>query len=333
MTSSLYYRDDQVTLHHGQALEVLADLPARSVNCCIASPPYFGLRDYNVEGQIGAERTPAEYVAAVAEVFAEVHRVLANDGTLWLNLGDSYSTPKRGSDKGWDKSRLNNPARVQKAQFAAMREGRDVEFDRPRKSLLGLPWRIAFALQDQGWILRNDIIWSKPNAMPESVKDRLAARHEHIFLFSKRRRYWFDQSPIAEPASGRVAGNSDATAAAYAAATGRTKNGGNPGSTMHKVAYETRVPGDVWSIPTQRFAGAHFATMPMALAERCVQAGCRPGGVVLDPFHGSGTTGAAAARHGRPYVGVELNREYLDLSLSTRLTQASILDHPAEAIG
>lgn len=328
----IYYSDDQVTLHHGDAAQVLATLPNGSVNCCITSPPYFGLRDYGVDGQLGAEATPAAYVDAVAAVFAEVHRVLANDGTLWLNLGDAYSTPKRGSDKGWDKSRINNPARVQKAQFAAMREGRDVAFDRPRKSLLGLPWRVAFALQDQGWILRNDIIWSKPNAMPESVKDRLAARHEYVFLFTKRQRYWFDQAAIAEPATGRASGNSDAAAATYAAATGRTKNGGNPGSTMHKVAFETRVAGDVWSISTQPFAEAHFATQPSALAERCIQAGCRPDGVVLDPFHGSGTTGAAAARHGRAYVGIELKQEYLDLSLATRLQQTSILDHPAEVI-
>lgn len=292
----IYYSDDQLTLHHGDAATVLATLPDASVDCCVTSPPYFGLRDYGVEGQLGSEVTPAAYVGALAGVFAEVHRVLTNDGTLWLNLGDAYSTPKRGSDKGWDKSRINNPARVQKAQFAAMREGRDVVFDRPRKSLLGLPWRVAFALQDQGWILRNDIVWSKPNAMPESVKDRLAARHEYVFLFTKRQRYWFDQAAIAEPVSGRA-------------------------------------PGDVWTISTQPFAEAHFATQPSSLAERCIQAGCRPDGVVLDPFHGSGTTGAAAARHGRAYVGIELKQEYLDLSLATRLQQASILDHPTEAIG
>jgi DNA modification methylase len=231
-----HYSDGSVTLHHGDALEVLRELPDASVNCCVTSPPYFGLRDYGTEGQYGLEESPAEYVETLRALFAEVRRVLADDGTLWLNLGDSYSTRQRGSDKGWDKSRLTNPGRVQKMTFASLREGRHMTFDRPYKNLLGIPWRVAFALQDDGWILRNDLIWAKPNGMPESVRDRLSCKHEHI-------------------------------------------------------------------------------------AELCVAAGCKPGGVVLDPFSGSGTTGLAATKHGRRYVGVDLNAEYLDLSLRTRLTQ------------
>ena len=162
-----YYQDDALTLWHGDALDVLREMADESVNCIVTSPPYFGLRDYGVDGQYGLESTPAAYVETMRKVFAEARRVLTKDGTLWLNLGDSYSTAPRGSDKGWDKSRLNNPGRVQKAQRAAMR-GRD--FDRPFKSLLGIPWRVATALQDDGWILRNDIIWAKPNGMPSSVQ-------------------------------------------------------------------------------------------------------------------------------------------------------------------
>lgn len=219
-----YFTDDSTTLYHGDAATVLATLPDGSADCIVTSPPYLGLRDYGVAGQIGAESSPAEYVAALVAVFREARRVLVDDGTLWLNLGDSYDSAK---------------------------------------NLLGIPWRVAFALQDDGWILRNDIIWHKSNAMPESVTDRLSNRHEHLFMLSKSQRYWFDLDPIREP--------------------------------------------------------------PPALAERCVRAGCKPGGTVLDPFSGSGTTGLAAARHGRRYVGIDLNREYLDLSLRTRLAQPSLI--------
>lgn len=318
------YQDDSVTLYAGDALKVLRQMPDASVDCCVTSPPYFGHRDYDMDGQYGLESTPAEYVATMGAVFSEVRRVLANHGTLWVNLGDSYSTPKRGSDKGWEKSRLTNPAGVQKRQRASLRQGVDRQFDRPRKSLLGMPWRVAFALQDDGWILRNDVVWAKSNAMPESVTDRLVSRHEYVFMFSKARHYWFDAQAIAEKATGRRSGNRDTTAARYAAATGQSKNGGNPGSTMHTKAFETRAPGDVWTIPTQSFPGAHFAVMPPLLAERCVMAGCQPDGVVLDPFSGAGTTGAAAVKHHRRYIGIDLNPAYLDLSLRTRLAEGTI---------
>lgn len=285
--SAPYYSDDQVTLHHGDALDVLRTLPDQSVNSCLTSPPYFGLRDYGEPGQYGLESSPAEYVETMRALFAEVRRVLADDGTLWLNLGDSYSTPKRGSDNGWDKSRLSNPARVQKMQFAAMREGREIEFDRPSKNLLGIPWRVVFALQDDGWILRNAIVWRKTNPMPESAQDRLSGTYEFLFMLSRSRRYWFDLDAIRDGVDGRN-------------------------------------PGDVWDVPTQPFPEAHFAVMPPVLAQRCILAGCKPGGTVLDPFSGSGTTGMAAQRHGRKYVGIDLNADYLDLSLRTRLQQASL---------
>jgi DNA modification methylase len=168
--SGPYYSDEAVTLWHGDALEVLTNMPDGSVDCCVTSPPYFGLRDYGIDGQYGLEASPVEYVERMRAVFAEVRRVLAGDGTLWLNIGDSYATHKRGSDMGWDKSRLSNPGTVQKMQFASLREGREINWSLPEKNLVGMPWRVAFALQDDGWILRDDIVWHKPNAMPESVR-------------------------------------------------------------------------------------------------------------------------------------------------------------------
>ena len=275
-----YFTDDGTTLYHGDAAMVLATLPDGSADCIVTSPPYLGLRDYGVAGQIGAESSPAEYVAALVAVFHEARRVLADDGTLWLNLGDSYDSAK---------------------------------------NLLGIPWRVAFALQDDGWILRNDIIWHKSNAMPESVTDRLSNRHEHLFMLSKSRRYWFDLDPIREPHE------STPDRAGVNALRGQVAirpTGPNSGA----YSEHGRNPGDVWTIATQPFPGAHFATMPPALAERCIQAGCKPGGTVLDPFSGSGTTGLAAARHGRRYVGIDLNADYLDMSLRTRLQQPSLME-------
>lgn len=274
-----YFTDDSTTLYHGDAATVLATLPDGSADCIVTSPPYLGLRDYGVAGQIGAESSPAEYVAALVAVFREARRVLVDDGTLWLNLGDSYDSAK---------------------------------------NLLGIPWRVAFALQDDGWILRNDIIWHKSNAMPESVTDRLSNRHEHLFMLSKSQRYWFDLDPIREPHESTP---DRAGGTALRGQKAIRPSGPNSGA----YSEGGRNPGDVWTIASQPFGEAHFATMPPALAERCVRAGCKHGGTVLDPFSGSGTTGLAAARHGRRYVGIDLNREYLDLSLRTRLAQPSLI--------
>lgn len=306
-----YYQDAHVTLYHGDALAVLADLPDRSADCIVTSPPYFGLRDYGVDGQIGAESSPAEFVAALVAVFREGRRVLADDGTLWLNLGDSYNSTSSGQNgtasTGITGGRHDRLGGRRTALLAPI----------PAKNLLGIPWRVAFALQDDGWILRSDIIWHKPNAMPESVTDRLSNRHEHLFMFSKKPRYWFDLDPIREPHE------STAARAGVNALRGQVAirpTGPNSGA----YSEHGRNPGDVWTIATQPFSEAHFATMPPALAERCIQAGCKPGGVVLDPFSGSGTTGLAAARRGRRYVGIDLNADYLDLSLRTRLAQPSL---------
>ncbi len=323
-----YYQDDQVTLYHGTALDVLAALPDGSADCCVTSPPYFGLRSYlpddhpDKAGEIGAETSPAEYVESLRAVFAEVRRVLAKDGTLWLNLGDAYaSEPGMGRGSGsqlqgrkHDRSQLGETTRARKKGVTL-----------PRKNLLGTPWRVAFALQDDAWILRNAIVWAKPNAMPESVTDRLANRHELIFLLTKSQRYWFDLDAIRED-------RSQATLTRYRYAF---KAGGNEASRTHHLTDggmitganpEYRNPGDVWTIATQPFTGAHFATFPTEIPRRCIAAGCRLGGTVLDPFSGSGTTGLAAAQLGRRYIGIDINAEYLDMSLRTRLAQTSLLD-------
>ncbi len=305
-----YYQDESVTLWHGDALSVLRELPDTSVDCCVTSPPYFGLRDYGVDGQLGAEASPAEYVENLRAVFAEVRRVLADDGTLWLNLGDSYSSGARTSYASTGKA----GGRIGSARPPSAL---------PDKNLMLIPARVAMALQDDGWIIRNDIIWAKPNGMPESVADRLSTKHEHVFMLAKSRRYWFDLDPIREPhvappQGGLFKRGEDS----YVTRATGTKQGKWDG----EYSANGRNPGDVWSIPTQPFPGAHFATMPSALAERCILAGCKPGGTVLDPFSGSGTTGLAATKHGRRYVGIDLNPDYLDLSLRTRLAQGVLID-------
>lgn len=336
---STYYTDDRVTLHHGAALDVLSTLPAGSVDCIVTSPPYFGLRDYGVEGQLGVEPTPAEFVAALTAVFTEARRVLANDGTLWLNLGDSYVGSNAVSAK-----RAKDASGVQRVALTKACERCGAEFigntgrrfcssscggsdntpratrpdSLPPKNLLGIPWRVAFALQDDGWILRNDVIWAKPNAMPESVRDRLGNRHEHLFMLTKSRRYWFNLDAIREPHAASTVAASARKRIPYTA-PGQRSNLKTRG--MHERG---KNPGDVWNITTKPFRDAHFAVFPPEIPDRCIRAGCKPGGVVLDPFSGSGTTGMAALALGRKYVGIDLNAEYLDLSLRTRLRQDAL---------
>lgn len=320
-----YFTDEQATLYLGDALTVLQSLPDASINCCVTSPPYFGLRDYGVDGQLGSEPSPSEYVAALIAVFSEVRRVLAKDGTLWLNLGDSYYSG-RGASTGKDEK---SPAR--RFGVRALDRGGQ-EWGTP-KSLLMIPARVAFALQDDGWILRNDIIWVKPNAMPESVIDRLSGRHEHLFLFSKSRRYWFDLDPVREQVT-TVRPDALLWSRDEQGVPGQKPQhrpgragGSNLKVTGHRHAAQNdrgRNPGDVWTIPTQPFTEAHFAAFPVEIPRRAIAAGCKPGGVVLDPFSGSGTTGLAAAELGRRYVGIDLNRDYLELSLRTRLSQPSL---------
>ena len=328
-----YYQDDAVTLYHGDARTVLAELPDRSVNCCVTSPPYFGLRDYGHPGQYGLEESPAEYVETLRALFAEVRRVLSDDGTLWLNLGDSYYSG-RGASTGVDRKQ------AARRGFGRVLDKGGCDWARP-KNLLGIPWRTAFALQDDGWNLRNDIIWSKSNPMPESITDRLSSRHEHVFLFSKSRAYWFDLDPIREPVVyppgspalnwSRESKEADVPGQSMRQhRTARTHGKAEsvnlaPTGARHAAQDERgKNPGDVWVLPTQPFTDAHFAVMPSALAERAIVAGCVPGGTVLDPFSGSGTTGMAANKHGRKYVGIDLSADYLDLSLRTRFAQPAL---------
>ena len=276
---------------------------------CVTSPPYFGLRDYGHAGQIGLEQTPDEYIAAMVEVFRCVRDVLADDGTLWLNIGDSYaSNPASG---GAQSSKMTGGEHK--------RTPGERKYQRPDgckpKDLIGIPWMLAFALRADGWYLRQDIIWSKPNPMPESVRDRCTKAHEYIFLLSKSERYFYDSEAMKEPSvSEKAAGNKrHKYADAYNAGTSeehRTKAGL---VALAGVEWETRNRRSVWTVATRPYKGAHFATFPPALIEPCILAGSSPGDVVLDPFMGSGTTAAVALQHGRQYLGCELNPAYQPL--------------------
>lgn len=294
-------------LLEGDCRARLQDLDAESVQTCITSPPYFGLRDYGHDAQIGHEPAPEEYVDALVAVFAEVHRVLRPDGTLWLNLGDAYNTRQRGSDNGWDKSRLNNPGRLQKAQRASLRP-RPAVGGSKFKDLLGLPWMVAFALRAQGWWLRQEIIWEKRSPMPESVRDRCTRSHEQIFMFAKAARYYYDSAAIAEPAiSDHPSGND------YRRPEQLSRGGRGQPHAWDDVG-GTRNRRTVWTLSSEPFRDAHFATWPSKLVEPMVLGGSAPGDVVLDPFAGAGTTGLVALQHGRSFVGIELNPEYADLA-------------------
>lgn len=275
------------------------------VQMCVTSPPYFGLRDYGHPGQIGLEETPAEYVAAMVEVFGLVRELLTDDGVLWLNLGDSYATqPGKGNNVPQTKWKAN--------AYPESAAHRSLDCGVRPKNLLGIPWRVAFALQADGWYLRQDVIWSKPNAMPESVTDRCTKAHEYLFLMSKSERYYFDNDAIKEPANcpegaGNVSGNSYIKAAETDPRM-RTKAG------LAEIgARDTRNKRSVWTVPTVPYSGAHFAVFPPALVEPCVLAGSRPGDTVLDCFFGSGTTGEVAGNLGRNWIGCELNPNYAPL--------------------
>lgn len=328
-----YYADEQVTLLLGDALDVLRTLPDTSVGCVVTSPPYFGQRDYGIAGQYGLEPTPAAYVEQLRAVFAEARRVLADDGTLWLNLGDSYAYPPGSTH------RQGQTGQRRDRTFTAetIRGTRDV----PPKNLLGIPWRVALALQDDGWILRNEIIWHKPNAMPESIADRMSTRHETLFMLAKQPRYWFDLDPIREPVSEFTAryqrrASAPAPEGVYRDArpwTNGKQDGLDALGGAHVRSHPLgRNPGDVWSLasrPNKSGAVKHFATFPIDLPLRCIKAGCKPGGTVLDPFSGSGTTGAAARQLDRRYIGIDLNPAYHDLAKQRFAQGVLTFDDPA----
>ena len=308
----------------GDALEVLRTLPDCSVNCVVTSPPYFGLRDYGMDGQLGLEPTPAAYVAAMVAVFAEVRRVLTDDGTCWVNIGDSYASGEVGRHDSVQGREINGkPVTVKSGD---VRQQSKIDTQLPPKSLLGIPWRLAFGLQDNGWILRSDIIWSKPNPMPESVTDRPTKAHEYVFLLTKSPRYWYDAEAIQERAHSGTdmgllrtrahVGTTDGVA--WHAPSIKTRQENNIDS--RTAGNGTRNARTVWQISTEPTPFAHFATMPTKLVRRCIVAGCPVGGVVLDPFFGSGTTGLVARKEGRDYIGIELNPEYVALA-ERRLAQ------------
>jgi len=301
---------------NGDCRDILQTLADKSVHCCVTSPPYFGLRDYGCSGQIGLEATPGEYVAALAQVFREVHRVLRDDGTLWLNLGDSYSN-------GGRKTRDTDDKLGARAMDVRPNDG-----GKP-KDLLGIPWRVAFALQDAGWYLRSDIIWSKPNPMPESVTDRPTKAHEYLFLLAKAEKYFYDHEAIKEQAvcgwngsqfhTGKTAdhqlGRSQKVrpSAKKGTFSGKTESMAATGQNAFRAVTETRNKRTVWEVATKPYKGAHFAVFPAALVTPCILAGCPEGGTVLDPFGGSGTTGRVAVQHRRNAILIELNPEYIGL--------------------
>lgn len=289
---------------------------------CVTSPPYFGLRDYGHEGQIGLEQTPEEYIDAMVEVFRCVRDVLADDGTLWVNIGDSYAAGKVGrADQ--DRNTRNRDGRDPRNATdtgSPLYGQRKVPDGLKSKDLIGIPWMLAFALRADGWYLRQDIIWHKPNPMPESVRDRCTKAHEYIFLLSKSDRYFFDNEAMKEPAISGPAGNvSHKHADAYVAGDKkmRTKAGLVAFAEKQRTcAYDgTRNRRSVWTVATRPYKGAHFATFPPALIEPCILAGSRRGDIVLDPFMGSGTTALVAKQHDRNYLGCELNQKYKHLQI------------------
>ena len=370
-----YYQDDSVTLYTGDATTVLAALPTGSAHCIVTSPPYWALRDYGTgtwvggdpdcshlaaahrggtpqrcrrcgahreDLQHGLEPTPQAYVDRLRGVFAELRRVLVDTGTVWLNLGDSYSAEPPGpAGDPMRASTLSGKTAAAPLRESVRRAGVERTRVIPRKNLVGMPWRVAFALQRDGWILRNAIVWHKPNAMPESVRGRVSNRYEMLFLLVKQQRYYFDLDPIREPLArpgalteSIVIGGSRKGRHAGVDATARRRGhtvygkyhdtdsfaGKPPGGAMrptgirHSAGHPRgKNPGDVWSISTRPLREAHFAAFPIDIPLRCIAAGCPDGGVVLDPFSGAATTGMAARQLGRSYIGIDLNAAFHDI--------------------
>jgi len=294
MTKHIFY--------HGDVISCLRKIPEKSVNTIVTSPPYWGLRDYGVDGQIGLEKTPEEYITKLVNVFREARRVLRDDGTLWLNLGDSYASTTKGSGGASDIQLKNAGSRYAIKKF---------EHGLKPKDLVGIPWRVAFALQADGWYLRSDIIWSKPNPMPESVKDRPTKAHEYIFLLAKSAKYFYDAEIIREPVKPWNAGRMSAPKMGKHRLT-------NPYGQQVKKVYDVIKGANrrtVWTIPTQPYPEGHFAAFPPELVRPCILAGSPVRGTVLDPFGGSGTVSMVAIQERRDSIYIDLNREYLDIAL------------------
>lgn len=298
----------------GDALTVLRELGAGRFHCCVTSPPYWGLRDYGVEGQLGVEKTVEEYVERVVEIFREVRRVLRPDGTLWVNLGDCYNTSLPGNGHP-DHSgpRFTGTRDGQNRSKAAAQMVRRDFGTLKRKDLVGVPWRVAFALQADGWWLRSDIIWSKPTLMPEAVTDRPTKSHDYIFLLARSEQYHYDAAAIREPVSGGAhARGSGVNPKARAAGSSKSRQNASFSAAVTDLV-DRRNKRSVWTIQSSPYSGAHFATYPPDLIKPCILAGCPLGGEVLDPFFGSGTTGQVCEVLGRRWFGIELNPEYESL--------------------
>lgn len=327
-------------IYNEDCLAGLKMLPDNCIDCCVTSPPYWGLRDYGVEGQLGLERTPGEYVAKMVDIFSEVRRVLKSEGTLWLNIGDSYVS---GYHSRTDEIEEKHTTIRSRANGGVKRQINKKTGELKLKDLVGIPWMVAFALRSEGWYLRQDIIWSKTSPMPESVTDRCTKSHEYIFLMSKTKKYYYDQEAIKTPLKdssvkrlGKEVGNQKGRERVSGKTNGNMKAvkfGGNKadgyGTRIHSgkkwlpKSYDKE--GDltgggkanrrsVWTVATQPFKGAHFATFPPKLIVDCIKAGCPENGIVLDPFMGAGTTALVARKLNRNYVGFELNPEYIEMA-------------------
>jgi len=286
-------------IYQGNSLDVLKTLPDNSIDCCITSPPYYGLRDYGCDGQIGLEETPEQFVSSLMDVFNQVKRVLKPEGTLWFNMGDSYAG---------NNSRASNNGRAgfgNEREIVVNRTGEGLK----SKDLIGVPWMCAFALRSNGWYLRQDIIWHKPNPMPESVTDRCTKAHEYIFLMSKSAKYYYDQLSIKEDCKTFDNSNRDRDTTKLNNTPGRTKMKG-----LKTNQYEKANKRSVWTVNTKPYQDAHFATFPEELIVDCIKAGCPENGIVLDPFSGAGTTALVSRKLNRNFIGIELNPEYIKIA-------------------
>ena len=330
-------------LYHGDCLATLKTFTSESINCCVTSPPYFGLRDYGVDGQIGMEHTPDDFVNSLVTVFREVRRVLKDDGTLWVNLGDSYSAHKDCKSIGQSLAKgttRENAHVIEKSKNRTSDSKMLKSVGLKNKDLIGIPWMVAFALRADGWYLRSDIIWSKPNPMPESVQDRPTKAHEYIFLLSKSQHYYYDNKAIREVAA--YDGRKDTMmkgSKKYKDGSCLANGNANSLSVVGRERWRTDGNGirmrnkrSVWTVTTKPYKEAHFATYPPDLILPCILAGCPEGGTVLDPFNGSGTTGQVALQNNRNYIGIELNAEYIQLTerrLEGATYQPSLFTQPA----
>lgn len=326
----------------GDCRDVLDTLPAQSVQACVTSPPYFGLRDYGHAEQIGAEPTPDEFVGALVGVFQGVRRVLRDDGVVWLNLGDSYWTAK-GTPGGTHAGHMDDKNEARR--FGCRVTDRPPPPGLKRKDLIGIPWRVALALQADGWTLRCDVVWEKPNTLPEpTARDRPHRNHEYLFLLSKGPRYFYDEDSVREESTPEQEAHNQRYAKVYDSHTEATVPNGVPGNSNNGGIHSRpgrggRPQRSVWKVSTAPYPGAHFATFPPKLIEPCVRSSSRPGDMILDPFNGAGTTGMVAVRNGRRYVGIELNPEYAALAEDRILTDIrlghrrpqTVAEDPAQA--